>query len=82
MELKEYINGMKDEYPEVFEEDLETNYSNDDAYIILQNEGIGYAVTGYCSYNVFNDPVTRALWKNARIALESLEEYVKVNREN
>ena len=49
----------------------------DYAKSIIDEEGIGYAVTCYCGSNAFEyDDKLRMLWSNARKALEDLAEYV------
>lgn len=59
------------------EKDYSDGWSNYRAYRIIENEGTGYAVTGFCGSDEFKDPKTRELWQNARMALYSLEEYLK-----
>jgi len=52
------------------------DFSNSRARDIIDNEGVGYAVTSYCSYVEFSDPKTRELWKQADNALNKLCDYV------
>jgi len=51
--------------------------SNLDALNIIENEGSGYAVTSYCSGDIFEDPKTVELWDNAAEALSELEAYLQ-----
>jgi hypothetical protein len=40
---------------------------------IVENEGIGYAVTSYMSESCIEDPELAKAWKEAREALERIE---------
>jgi hypothetical protein len=51
--------------------------TNGDAMDILANEGVGYAVTGYCSGDHFKDPKTTHLWDAAEKALNDLTGYLE-----
>ncbi len=53
-------------------------HTMNDAYNIIENEGLGYAVTSYISGNEFADPKLRELWNNAERVLNDLEEYVGI----
>ena len=58
------------------EEEKFGDWTNNRACQIIANEGIGYAVTGYCNSSEFQDPITRDLWDKAEGALYALEEYI------
>ena len=89
-EFSETVNRIIDleEAREVYENDLvkvidvqEEKYgdhTNTDAFNIIENEGVGYAVQHYISWKEFKDPETRRLWKLADETLCQLEEYVGV----
>ncbi len=49
-----------------------------DAYNIIEKEGLGYVDKSYISGNEFADPKLRELWNNAERVLKDLEEYVGV----
>ena len=49
---------------------------NQEARNIIENEGLGYAVTGYIDGKYFKDPITRKLWEGAEKALSDLEIYL------
>lgn len=51
--------------------------TNGDAMDILANEGVGYAVTGYCSGDHFKDPETTRLWNAAEEGLNNLTQYLE-----
>lgn len=57
------------------EEDL---YSFDDVLIVVESEGLGYAVQHYMGEASINpkERKLRKLWKAAREALEELNEYL------
>lgn len=46
--------------------------------VIVENEGIGYAVTGYLSADRIEDPDLRRMWETAREALEAISSMVGV----
>lgn len=46
--------------------------------VIVENEGIGYAVTGYLSADRIEDPDLRRMWETAREALEAISSIVGV----
>lgn len=52
------------------------SFTNRDAYYKSENEGLGYFVTSYCSFDVFKDPETRLLFKKAAEAMEKLENHL------
>ena len=54
----------------------EERYDNKQAYNTMENEGSGYFVTGYCSPYCFKDKMTRKIFKEARDALNKLENYL------
>ena len=49
-----------------------------DAKSIIENEGIGYAVTRYIDAEQFTNAETRKLWYNACKALEDLQDHLGV----
>jgi hypothetical protein len=53
--------------------------SNKRALQIINQEGIGYAVQGYCSAEEFKDPQTVLLWQKAHDVLNELELYLGNN---
>lgn len=58
----------------------EEKFSNYWALNKAENEGLSYFVTGYCSEYVFKDPITRKLFREARIALNNLEKHLELNK--
>lgn len=52
-------------------------YTNGDAFNIIENEGAGYAVQHYCDGEEFKDPETTRLWNEAGTALENLVTYLE-----
>ena len=73
--FEEVVNTLPKEEiePELTEEQIEDNHR---AFITIENEGIGYAVDGYCGPDGFLDPETRRLWKQAGDALSELQSYL------
>lgn len=56
---------------------LVNKFSNLYALNTINNEGIGYAVTSYCSGESFKDPKTVELWNKAKDSLRDLEKYLE-----
>lgn len=52
-------------------------YTNGDAVDIIENEGLGYAVTSYCGGENFKDPVTAGLWSAAENVLTALTKHLE-----
>lgn len=65
--------------PEEIEPELTVEQVEDNGYAfsIIENEGIGYAVTSHSSHDSFKDPETRRLWKRAGDALDELQSYLE-----
>lgn len=51
-------------------------FSNFDAFDIIQNEGIGYAIQSYCSGKDFKDAKLGKMWDKAKKILDEIENYV------
>jgi hypothetical protein len=48
-------------------------FTNHDVKVIINNEGIGYAIQHYCSYKDIKDKQMSDLWKQARNILIKIE---------
>jgi len=46
----------------------------EDLYDIVQNEGLGYAVSDYVNADTIEDDEMRKLWENASEALKKVED--------
>jgi hypothetical protein len=53
--------------------------TNEEARLIIENEGVGYAVQHYISGDEFKDPKTAKLWNAADNALNKLLKHLKIN---
>ena len=52
--------------------------SDERAKDIISNEGIGYAIRQYCHSTDMINPVTAELWLNANLAIQKLENHLKI----
>lgn len=76
--FQEAIDRGLVEISEVEVEDIEAtdDWDDDLAKNILENEGTGYAVDGYCGPDSFSNLETRQLWSEARNAIRALEKHL------
>ncbi len=47
--------------------------SNEDVWSIVENEGLGYAIQHYMSYNRIADPILAEKWKQAAQLLDEID---------
>ena len=53
------------------------SYNKDEVAEIIENEGLGYAVTEYMSSEHIEDPELATLWRIARAALQDIEDFLE-----
>lgn len=51
--------------------------TNADAWLIVEKEGLGYAVQHYCDGSYFKDPELGRLWDEAARALDAVSKYLE-----
>ena len=57
-----------------------SKFTVEDAYNIIHNEDIGYAVSSYCRGSDFEDEKLVKLWDEANEALKNLKNYIEKKR--
>jgi len=56
----------------------ESKMSIEDVKLVIENEGLGYAIQNYMSYNEIEDKKLASMWKKAAKILNNIEDYVGV----
>lgn len=54
-----------------------TKRGNEEVKAIIEDEGLGYAVQSYMDEDSIEDPELAKAWKEARAALDKIEELLK-----
>lgn len=55
------------------------SYSNEDLIDIIDNEGLDYTILYYLNVNDIEDPTLRKLFKQAKDALEQIQEILGID---